>query len=332
MLDAGDLFFSTSNLTEKNRESEYFRASAILDGYEKIGCDVINVGHYELVAGLEFLKKMDTDCNIPFISGNLNDTKTGKLLFDPYVIIEKNGLKVGIIGLTDMKPEEMKVVSSESYEIAGNKYINEIKNEVDIITILLNIKRGAHQALPKIFPDADFIYTSGSTHLTRPTNSQKEGGPYVYSFGKQGKYMSVITANIKDSNEKFVDVTGYENKIKTINRRLERLLKKDPGKPLKEVYAKQANILKLIEQYQNDLVESEETIKSAVNTLKFETLPLNRKIKDDAEMLAFVDKSLATCNALNKQPPKTKVKNEAKHHNHNHNHKHNHKHRKTSGS
>ena len=83
VLDAGDLFFSTDNLTDNNRESEYFRASVILDGYEKIGCDVINVGRYELIAGLEFLKKMDTKCNIPFVSGNLRDSMTGELLFEP---------------------------------------------------------------------------------------------------------------------------------------------------------------------------------------------------------------------------------------------------------
>ena len=45
-----------------------------------------------------------------------------------------------------------------------------------------------------------------------------------------------------------------------------------------------------------------------MNTLTFEMLPLDRKIKDDGEMLAFVDKSLATCNALNKQQPKSKGK------------------------
>ena len=55
ILDAGDLFFSTLELNDSNRVSEQFRANAILKGYEKIGCDAINVGQYELSAGLEFL-------------------------------------------------------------------------------------------------------------------------------------------------------------------------------------------------------------------------------------------------------------------------------------
>jgi len=280
----------------------------ILDGYEKIGCDAINVGHYELAAGLPFLKKMDTECDIPFISANLRDAGTGELLFDPYIIIERTGLKIGIVGVTAMKPDTMKAVSADDYKTAGNRAIDQIKHEVDMIAVLVNIERGPQQSLLGTFAEADFIYTSGSTHLTRPTNHQKEGGPYLYSFGKQGKYLSVITAVIKDSDEVIVDVSGYENKIKTINRRFQRLQKKDPDKPLEEVYAQQANVLKLIEQYRGDLAETEQAIATAVNTLKFEMLPLDRKIKDDGEMLAFVDKSLATCKALNKQQPKSKGK------------------------
>ena len=279
-----------------------------MDGYEKIGCDAINVGNYELVAGLQFLKKMDNACNIPFISSNLRDAATGELLFKPYVIIERNGLKLGIVGVTNMKPDTMKAVSADDYVTAGNKFIDQIKNDVDMIALLVNVDRSAQNSLPDTFTDVDFIYTSGSTHLTRPTNSQKDGGPYMYSLGKQGKYMSVIKAVINDADQTFVDVSGFENKVQSINRRLKRLQKKDPAKSLEDIYSQQANVLKLIKQYRNDLVESEQAISSAVNTLKFELLPLDRKIKDDDEMLAFVDKSLATCNALSKKQPNSKGK------------------------
>ena len=57
VLDAGDLFFSTTKLDENNKESELYRAEAILEGYNRIGCDAINVGHYEMLNGLKFLKE-----------------------------------------------------------------------------------------------------------------------------------------------------------------------------------------------------------------------------------------------------------------------------------
>ncbi|MDP7240889.1 MAG: hypothetical protein QGH72_06770, partial [Dehalococcoidia bacterium] len=81
ILDAGDLFFSTPELNDSNRVSEQFRANAILNGYGKISCDAINVGHHELSAGLDFLLESARKSTIPFISANLRDADTYKLLF-----------------------------------------------------------------------------------------------------------------------------------------------------------------------------------------------------------------------------------------------------------
>ena len=89
VLDAGDFFFSTTNLNQNNLESEEFRASAILEGYDRIGCDAINIGKYELLNGLSFLKEMSKKTEIPFLSANLRDSRTNELLFQPYKIIKR---------------------------------------------------------------------------------------------------------------------------------------------------------------------------------------------------------------------------------------------------
>ena len=67
VLDAGDLFFSTTKLDVNNKESELYRAEAILEGYNRIGCDAINVGYYEMINGLTFLKEMAVKTEIPFL-------------------------------------------------------------------------------------------------------------------------------------------------------------------------------------------------------------------------------------------------------------------------
>ena len=89
ILDAGDLFFSTTNLNKDNIESEEFRAGAVIEGYNKIGCDAINVGKYELLNGLSFLNSMSEKTDIPFISANLKNPKTNELLFEPYLILNR---------------------------------------------------------------------------------------------------------------------------------------------------------------------------------------------------------------------------------------------------
>lgn len=307
ILDAGDLFFSTPNLNSGNSQSELHRANAIMSGYEKIGCDAINVGKYELLAGLSFLKEQASKTSIPFVSANLRDATTGELLFDPYVIIDRGTLKVGIIGLTNLVPDTMKTITVDDYQKAGKDFITDIKNKVDIVVLMVNSDRNSYKSLPDEFPDADFIYVSGSTMRTRPNMPQKNGGPYLYSNGKQGKYLTVIDLDVKSGEEPIIDVSSIQDKKKSFNRRLDRLQKKDPDKQLEEIYANQENVLSLIERYRKGLFEAEAALAAAVNTMNFQSVPLSRKIQDDPEMIAFVDETLATCNSL-KRKSTSKVK------------------------
>ena len=120
---AGDFFFSTPQIDLSNKQSEKFRAEYILEGFETIGYDVLNVGHYELLAGLPFLKKMSKKANIPFISANIKDSNSKELVFEPYQIIEKNGLKIGIIGLTNKLPDSSKSM------IADNSFIGQCRQK-----------------------------------------------------------------------------------------------------------------------------------------------------------------------------------------------------------
>ena len=299
ILDAGDLFFSTSSLNDKNKKSELFRAESIIEGYNRIGCDVINVGHYEVLNGLSFLEKVSKKSKAPFISANLRKYNNDDLIFPPYQIIKKDGLEIGVIGVTDNLPDTSNSMKADNYIEAGNKYINKILKQVDLIVMLVNCERGKQQSLVTDFPKADFIVTSGSTNMTRANSPQEANGPLVYSCGKQGKYLISVELEIKDNKEPFVDISAQEKNLKQINKRFERLQKKDPTKPLEEIYADQTNVLKLIDGYKKDLIESENLIGSAINTLKFKTFALNRKVEDNDEILEFVNAAISTCTILN---------------------------------
>ena len=232
VLDAGDIFFSTSNINDVNRKSEMFRAQSIIDGYSKIGCDLINVGHYEILNGLKFFRDIEKRTDIPFISSNLKDSKTNELLLEPYAIFQRDGLKIGVIGVTDNLPDTSKKILADDYIQAGNKYINLISNNVDLVILLVNCERGKQSSLASDFPNADFIVTSGSTNMTRGNTPQEKNGPQIYSCGKQGKYLLTVDIELKDKNQPFIDISSEEKKLQQISKRFERLQKKDPSKTL----------------------------------------------------------------------------------------------------
>ena len=315
ILDAGDLFFSTKNIDATNKSSEIFRANAILEGYQKVGCDAINVGQYEVLNGLSFLREMEKTTDIPFISSNLKDSKSGELLFDPYIIFERGEIKIGVVGATDLVPDTMKAIQSDDFIESCNRFSKELKNKVDIVVALVNASRSTQNGLPEKMPNVDFIVTSGNTSMSRTNSPQVENGPFLYSCGKQGKYFLTLTLDIKEKGVSFVDVSAEEKKVKSVQKRFDRLQKKDPDKNLEEIYADQENVLNLIKKYREDLKISEEVIASAINTLQYQTNPLNNKIGDDAELLAFVTSSVKTCDAL---APKKKPVNQNKNKNNRH--------------
>ena len=301
ILDAGDLFFSTPELNDSNRVSEQFRANAILKGYGKISCDAINVGHYELSAGLDFLLESARKSTIPFISANLRDADTYKLLFEPYLLIQRQGLTIGVVGLTNLVPKTTSAVVMEDYLAAGRRTIDRIRGRADVIVVLVNSERKSYGVLPQEFPKADLIYTSGSTMMTRPMMKQAEKGPFLYSSGREGRYLNVTDLNIVDKKKPLINVSYLQENMKYTRRKLDRLGDADPEKSLDELYAGQENVLNTISQGRAGIARAAAALESAINTLHFQNVAMDKSIKDDTDMSAFVSQSLTRCSGLIKK-------------------------------
>lgn len=62
--------------------------------------DAMAVGNHEYNFGLNVLEKARKEAKFPWLSGNTYDISTGKTHYQPYVIKEIAGVRVGILGLT----------------------------------------------------------------------------------------------------------------------------------------------------------------------------------------------------------------------------------------
>ena len=298
ILDAGDLFFTTPDLHDSNRVSEKYRASVILMGYEQIGCDAINVGQYEFGGGEQFLLETASTTQIPFISANLINMQTNQLLFNPYIIIEREGLKIGVIGLTNLLPKTIKNIRADDYITARKSMLKKIKDKVDIIVMLVNANRTDQKTLTKEFKEANLIFTSGSTTLTRPMMKQPEKGPYLFSTGRESRYLNVTDISLKNKTDPIINISFLEASQQYNQRKLDRLQDTFPDQTLEDAYKGQENILNLIEKSRTTIIQADAQLEEAVNTLIFKNVALDSKIIDDQEVLEFVSTSLATCNQL----------------------------------
>ena len=282
----------------------------MIDGYETIGYDAVNVGGYDLAAGYTFLKSIADSTSIPFLSANLLDKESGDHVFDPYIIIDRPPFKIGVVGVTNLLPPNVTEIAMEDYLSTGKTLIKELKEKTHLVIMLVNADKKDKGKVIQEFADADYIFISRDTQKTHRTQAQATG-PIIYSPGKQGKYLAVIDLNIVHLDSPFVDVSFYKKQIKSAENRIANFQKKDPDKSLEDIYINQPNILRNIDVLNQQIKSANIQLTSGVNQSEFKLVSMNKKIGDDLDMLAFVDvvfKKENEIKGLPNLPPGKKLK------------------------
>ena len=106
-----------------------------------------------------------------------------------------------------------------------------MEGRVDMTVLLINSDRSTYIDLHEIFPSADLIFTSGSTFMTRPMMDQQENGPCIF-IRQEGRYLNQVDVSIIDENDRIINRSYYEAKIRYLKKRIERYQDKDPTIPL----------------------------------------------------------------------------------------------------
>ena len=61
--------------------------------------DLCNVGNHDVEAGVKVLKRLRQQCQFPLLGANIINTATGQPAFPPYVVFEREGVKIAVLGL-----------------------------------------------------------------------------------------------------------------------------------------------------------------------------------------------------------------------------------------
>ncbi|WP_242967815.1 5'-nucleotidase C-terminal domain-containing protein [Tepidibacter mesophilus] len=110
------------------------------------------VGNHEFDWGMDKISKWEETSGIPFLAANIYDKKTNKPVewADPYKIVELDGIKVGIIGLTTQEtayktnPANVADIEFKNPSEVAREMVPKIKAEgADIVVLLSHI--GAFQ-------------------------------------------------------------------------------------------------------------------------------------------------------------------------------------------
>ncbi|SUB23032.1 bifunctional UDP-sugar hydrolase/5'-nucleotidase UshA [Avibacterium avium] len=128
LLNAGD--FNTGV-----PESDLQNAKPDIEALNMMGYEALTLGNHEFDNPLQLLDMQEKWANFPFLAANVYNKKTGDLLVKPYTILQKQGLKVAVVGLTTEdteklgNPEFMSAVKFERPADSAKKVLAELADK-----------------------------------------------------------------------------------------------------------------------------------------------------------------------------------------------------------
>jgi hypothetical protein len=190
-LNAGNVFFKREVLKQKQIDPSRLTADLIVSAYNVMGCDVFNVGGYDLSLGIDYLLQKEAQSNSTYISANLF-SRHGKRLFKPYVIKAVGGVRIGIFGLIDGRlkldkiPSGHKIVAQDPYE-ASRGAVAELKEEhgVDFVVLLTDMMDRSLRRMALLGLPIDLII--GSDKRNKIALPIVVGNSYITHLDRGGK-------------------------------------------------------------------------------------------------------------------------------------------------
>ncbi|MCA9752874.1 MAG: hypothetical protein KC591_11835 [Gemmatimonadetes bacterium] len=202
---AGDIFeYTPTNRTpwaETERKAKYMSQALGLMDY-----DAIALGEKDLAFGTDLLQGYADEYSLPFVCANAVDPD-GKPLFEPYRIVERDGVKVAIMGL--VSPERHIIAQVES-ELLGKKiriddpsevalkYLPQMREAADVLVLLSHTGIETSEFLSE---DLGFDVVIVGHYPAVAAAPEKVGNAIFCQAGAKSDRFGTLDLTLNDANE-----------------------------------------------------------------------------------------------------------------------------------
>jgi hypothetical protein len=146
------------NLTPGSRPYELLKTRYLMEGMEKIGYDAVNLGKQEAGLDLTTLRRMMAQVPLPFVSANVVDKRDGQPVASVSRIVTRNGIRIGITGVTALDPQECGPGIEVKPTIeALSGVIGTLKSQCDYLIVLAFVDEDQQREIAAHFPEVDCI-------------------------------------------------------------------------------------------------------------------------------------------------------------------------------
>lgn len=209
-LDNGDTFHGTFVSTST-------KGLSMIELMNSLKFDAMTT-HWEFAYGPNGVKEIESNLDYPMLAINCFRKDTGELFFKPYHIVDRNGLRIAVIGLAcPIVDKTMPPSFSEGlrFEIGNKELPNWIKiarekENADLIVVLSHLGFPQDVQLAKDVSGID-ILVSGHTH-NRMDHAIVENGAIIFQSGCHGSFIGKLKVTV--SNKK---ITDFKHSLMEVN-------------------------------------------------------------------------------------------------------------------
>jgi 5'-nucleotidase / UDP-sugar diphosphatase len=202
LIDAGDVM--TGNpITEYKYRGAY--GGALFEMMNSVGYDVWCPGNHDFDIGQDNLRALTRIANFPTVSANLVEAAGGVPVNNkPYIILERNGVKVGLIGLTTtglnqlIVPANFKGMQTLPTAETAQKYIDELRGKVDLVACVTHQGVDDDSVLAANTHNLDLII-GGHSH-TRLRHPKRVNNVLIVQTGSNLENLGVLDLTIQDGH------------------------------------------------------------------------------------------------------------------------------------
>jgi hypothetical protein len=304
------MFHTSNTLAETQKEAVMAKADLLLKAYADQGCAGVGLGDRDLSAlGVDVLKGFAKAAKFPFINANLVETKSGKPVFTPNVVVERAGLKIGLFGIITAGAN---LTQKEEYQIlapvdAAREQVKELQDAgAEVIVMLAHLDRRDAGAVAKDVPGIDVVLGGQSMGTSRFIERLQDA--WWIEPGQKGKHLAIVTLNMtKGGKRPFVvreESKKLSEELKAVDQRIERYVKlaNGPSKPGTRTANKDRfkGVISSLERQRKELVTKATKIAKAAPDAPFlslEMVAMNKKLRDDEEIGGWVSEYKAKYDA-----------------------------------
>jgi 5'-nucleotidase len=229
VLDSGDLLFKKYSypVPENELKGMNEKAHLIIESFNIMGYDAIGIGDDDLSLGKEFLLEISKRTNFPFLSSNLLDEASGKILFQSSLIKEINGLRIGIFSLlspdlfTNPSDPRKKGLAFRSPIETAQAMVKELKPKTDLIILMSHLGYAKDIELAQAVQGINIIVGAHTgINLISPQVIKNTIILQTASQGKFGGRLDLFFHNNEPTFYNLATKLSLENNLNRINQRL----------------------------------------------------------------------------------------------------------------